>query len=306
MENWDERHCVVLYIDKEDDSVYELMEDEAFSLEVTDDYVPQSCAGFTGYGYAFEPKVRKFADPETEDDEISSCEMKSLVLHQFFGNPYSQGYVLSFLRLESKRFNGDKPENELMAVIEKGLKRKLKDSDMDLVCNEADFAKPFITDLHCERIMAPKDSSFLLRPAPLVLFNILDSECIPDAFVPFGRDGTVLFMPVSPEYAVLFYDSNVYDLKSKVLTGNDVETYNAIQITNASGVVPRNLVKKTPRYRKAKDRSERDKTTYSDFRPSILSIKKGIKGEDCSYRDYVKDVMDYDRKYLKETENEIS
>lgn len=303
MGNWDTSSYIVHYIDKEDDSVYELMEDEAFPLEVIDDYVPGSGAGFTGYGYELEPEVRKFADPETEDDEIPGYEMENLVLHQFFVNPYSQGYLPSLLLLENIRFNGDKPEKELKAAIEKGLNRKLKDSDMDRLCNEADFAKPYITDLHCERIRAPKGSSFFLGPAPLVLFNMLDSECILDAFLPFGWDGTSLFMPVSPGYAVLFYDSSVYDLKSNVLTRNDVEMYNALQITNSSGVVLRNVEKEAPRYRKAKDRSGKDRTTYSDFRPSVLSVKKGIRAEDCSYRDYVEALMDYDRKYLKETEN---
>ncbi len=303
MENWDERHYLVHYIDKSDDLVYEMMENEAFPLEVVDDYVPGSGAGFTGYGYEFSPEVRKLADPETDDDELSSYYIELLVLLQFFANPYSQGYLPSLLLLGNVRFNSEKTEKELDAVISRGLRRRLKDSDMDRLCNEAYLAKPYITDLCFERIRAPKGSSFFLGAAPLVLFNMLDSECISDAFLPFGWYGTALFMPVSPEYAVLFYDSSVYNLGSKILTRKDVESYNALQIAISSGVVVRNVEKEASRYRRAKDRSEKEKTTYRDFRPSVLSVKKGISEADCRYRDYVKNMMEYDRKYLTENED---
>ena len=303
-ENWETKHLYVNCVDKDDDTVYQIYEGDFYTIDVIDDS-EKSRTDFTDYNIDWETEceIRTFVNPRTDEDHLRASQIKQFVIHQFLTNPSSQGVLVSYFLRNNVRFNTDNAYEKIDSLLKRNNYSITRDSELVRLCLETDLAASYIHDLYWVRLEAPRGSSFFLGESPLFLLNLIDSDCVGDPFIPYGCTGTILFMPLSPEYAVAIYDGEAYNLKTKTLTRKDVETYNAITVGLSQNVILSDVKKEIPRYRKAKERSETEELSIADFRPSVFSVKKDCPGENCGYREYVRDVMEYDRKYLSEKED---
>lgn len=303
-ENWETKHLYVSYVDKDDDTVHQIYEGDFYTLDIIDDS-EKSRTDFIDYNIDWETacEVRSFVNPRTDEDHLTVSQIKKFVIHQFLTNPSSQGVLLSFFLRNNVRFNTDNAYEKIDSLLKRNTYSITRDSELVRLCQETDLAVSYIHDLYWVRLEAPRGSSFFLGESPLFLLNLIDSDWVGDSFIPYGCTGTILFMPLSPKYAVAFYDGEAYNLKTKTLTRKDVETYNAITVGLSQDVILKDVKKEISSYRKAKERSETEELSISDFRPSVFSVKKDCSVENCGYREYVRDVMEYDRKYLSDKED---
>ena len=301
--NWDAHGNVVDFVDKTDDAVCEANVDEVFNIGAVSD---SSFFDFEWGNPLFDDElvdtINEFVKNEPDEEEISTYLLRNLVLLEFFANPYSQGGVCSSLLLEDIRFNTEKKPEELDPVIKRKLDEDIRESDLIRLWKESELAIPYIMDLSMTRLEAPDGVDFMLGESPLFLFNLLDRDTVFDVFLPFGYTGTILFMPVSPKYAVCLYDRRAYSLESQVLSLSDVEKYNAVVLSTGSFPLIHDVEKQAPYYGHSKELSGSE-PSVEDFSLSVFSLRNGVSPGDCDYRYYVRHVMDYDRKYLIEKED---
>ena len=301
--NWDAHGNVVDFVDKTDDAVCEANVDEVFNISAVSD---SSFFDFEWGNPLFDDElvdtVNEFVKKEPDEEEISAYLLRNLVLLEFFANPYSQGNVCSSLLLEGIRFDTKKDPEEISPVIKRKLDEDIRESDLIRLWKESELAIPYIMDLSMTRLEAPDGVDFMLGESPLFLFNLLDRDTVFDVFLPFGYTGTILFMPVSPKYAVCLYDRRAYSLESQVLSLSDVEKYNAVVLSTGSFPLIHDVEKQAPYYGHFKELSGSE-PSVEDFSLSVFSLRNGVTPGDCDYRYYVRHVMDYDRKYLIEKED---
>jgi hypothetical protein len=301
--NWDAHGYVVDFVDKTDDAVCEANVDEVFNISAVSD---SSFVDFEFGNPLFDDElvdtVNEFVKTEPDEEEIFTYLLRHLVLLEFFANPYSQGCISSSLLLEDIRFNTEKKPEELDPVIKRKLDEDIRESDLIRLWKESELAIPYIMDLSMTRLEAPDGVDFMLGESPMFLFNLLDRDTVFDVFLPFGYTGTILFMPVSPKYAVCLYDRKAYSLDSQVLSISDVEKYNAVILSTGSFPLIHDVEKQAPYYGHSRELSGSE-PSVEDFSLSVFSLRNGVTPGDCDYRYYVRHVMDYDRKYLIEKED---
>ena len=212
------------------------------------------------YSNFFE-KLQRGDDSLSGDDKYL---VKELMALQFYCNMYSMG---RFFELFSQKV---KSINEAVEAIQK----KRTADDILLQHFKAMFYLTYLLDLEAVLVSAPEGSSFLLSDAPLFL---CDPAFGPEELLtqrPYTANGTILFMPVSPKYAVAAYDSFVYKpLKTEgkiVLSKDDVDEFNSCSVSFSDTVV---FDSSLTDVEYIKTLSPKKRTASLSYSPSVFGIR---------------------------------
>ena len=229
------------------------------------------------------------------DDSLSGDEkylVRELMAVQFYCNPFSFGRTLEFFGYDKKY---------MKTALEAEMRKRSAD-DILLRYIRAMFYLMYILDLEVVLVSAPGDSSFVLSSFPMI---ITDPAFGSDDLMfdkPYTANGTILFMPVSPKYAVAAYDSFVYKpVKTNgklILTPDDVDEYNKAVFTCGDTVVYNPSLTDVSSYRISKPDLW---TALFSYSPSVFAIRaRYVEVQETEGRAYCGLLEMSDSKYVGE------
>ena len=238
---------------------------------------------------SFFEKLQKGDDSLSDDDKYLVKELMSL---QFYCNMYSTGRFFELFSQKVKSIN---------EAVEATLKKRTSD-DIFLQHFKAMFYLTYLLDLEAVLVSAPEGSSFLLSDAPLFL---CDPAFGPEELLtqrPYTANGTILFMPVSPKYAVAAYDRFIYKpLKTGgkiVLSKDDVDEFNSCSVSFCDTVV---FDTSLTDVEYIKSLSPKKRTASLSYSPSVFGIRaRYVDVQEIAGRAYCGMLEISDSKYISE------
>ena len=112
---------------------------------------------------------------------------------------------------------------------------------IDIVLKSMKIVVDTIADLKFKLLINNTNTPFICSDYPFVRYNsFLEQKKWPLSRIGFGLTGLKIFMPVSPELLVVFYDTDIYKVGVKkgftceVTSTADVDQINLLQILNCS------------------------------------------------------------------------
>ena len=102
---------------------------------------------------------------------------------------------------------------------------------------------PLLVDLDMRLLHNATDEGFILSDNPVVLYNQLFNFNANSSNIGFACKGLQIFMPIDDKHAILFYDSDVYQVPGtswstvQITDKRDVYSLNVLQICSASNVI---------------------------------------------------------------------
>ncbi len=236
-----------------------------------------------------------FAKLRRGDDSLSDDEkylVKELLALQFYCNPYSYGRAFELYGYDEKH---------MKTALEANMKKRTTD-DLLLQYLKAMFYVVYILDLEVVLVSAPADASFVLASYPMI---ISDPAFGPDELLsqrPYTANGTIIFMPVSPSYAVAAYDSFVYKAIKRggklMLTEEDVDEYNRAVFPTGERVVYNPALTDVSLFKAADPDGWTASFSYS---PSVFGIRaRYTEVQEIQDRVYCGLLEMSDRKYIRE------
>lgn len=218
-------------------------------------------------------------------------DIASLASFLFYSNPFSP-WRLSRIIADSEENGGKKKEDYdfLDSVYNKFMKHRSTD-ELAEALSMASFMAPYMYDLKPLFVEAPSGTGFALGYNPLRVMNFFDTDKSQDPSVSFFRNGVILFITLSPEYAVCLYDSFVYRPKKTdgrmILAPEEVENINRKIIIEGSNIVIRSRNEENESY--YLDLMKDDEGKYDDesfILPSFRIIARAYEVQELETRIY--------------------
>ncbi len=241
-----------------------------------------------GYSDLFE-KLQIGVDSLSVDEKYLVIELMAI---QFYCNPFSFGRALKFFGYDKKY---------MKTALEAEMKKKSAD-DIFRQYFKAMFYLVYILDLEVVPVSAPEGSSFVLSSFPLIITDPAFGSDDLMSDKPYTANGAILFMPVSPKYAVAAYDSFVYKpVKTNgklILSSEDVDEYNRAVFSSGDTVVYNTSITDVASFRG----SPQDRWTASfSYSPSVFAIRaRYVEVQEIEGRAYCGLLAMSDRKYVGE------
>lgn len=124
-------------------------------------------------------------------------------------------------------------------VKDKSIRIGIKDAVQVSIRNAA-FVAPITFDLDCKLICNESPHSFIASDNPVVLYNQYLEQRRPEHNnIGFVTKGLEIFVPISPQHCLVFFDGDVYkvgeknNIKVNIKDLADVESINRLQYINA-------------------------------------------------------------------------
>lgn len=162
----------------------------------------------------------------------------SLASFLFYSNPFSK-WRLS--RIIADSVASVENETEIMEHVYNKIRQQRSMDEIAEALSMAAFMAPYMYDLKPLFVEAPSGTGFVLGYNPLSVMNFFDTDKSQDPSVSFFRNGAIIFITLSPEYAVCLYDSFVYRPKKTdgriVLSPEEVDDLNRKIVIEGSNIV---------------------------------------------------------------------
>ena len=234
-------------------------------------------------------KFRRGDDSFSDDEKYL---LRELMAIQFYCNPFSFGRALELLGYERKY---------MKTALEDEMRKRSAD-DILRQYIKAMFYLVYILDLDVVPVSAPEGSSFVLSSFPLIITDPAFGSDDLMSDKPYMANGAILFMPMSPNYAVAAYDSFVYKpVKTNgklILTPEEVDEYNRAVFSSGDTVVYNTSITDVASFRG----SPQDRWTASfSYSPSVFAIRaRYVEVQEINGRAYCGLLAMSDRKYVGE------
>lgn len=204
-EKWSKDGSSVMLLDARNCSV---IEDDFRNIYWEKYFISEPVEEITGHVLFDEKKLVDNLDRVVNGDylllETIEKDIAALASMLFYTNPFSP-WRMSRILAEKKIKDEAKAYEYLYSAITSGRNT----SELIDARYMSYFMAAYMYDLKPALLEAPSGSSFVLGYNPLLTLNFFESEKI-DPSVSFLRNGAIMFITISPKYAVCLYDSFVY------------------------------------------------------------------------------------------------
>ncbi len=224
------------------------------------------------------------------------------VMEEYLANPNSYGRFCTLMAEEVKK-RGKMPNSavsaeQLSQEAVRKMNRERTTEELAVEMHQGFLFASYILDLTPLLVKAHDALGFLLSAYPLLYGNPYNRAAFNDLDYPYARKGAVFFMPVSPEYALCLYDSDVYFVNSKngTLTLSREDT---LLLASYAINVSDNIIFRPDRenyYRSFKAENFHGFYDVSSFDPSFLKIKRSLPFVKNVIRKLPSALMDYDER----------
>ncbi len=141
----------------------------------------------------------------------------------FYSNPLSWWRLFRMIMDDDGRIAKIRDDEKRFKNLQDGINMPRNTEALAEVLATSSFMAPYMYDLTPILLEAPQGSSFILGCTPLVVMNFyaFSEEGLDTSFC---ENGAVIFIPLSPKYALSLYDSFVYKPKKtsgRILLTND-------------------------------------------------------------------------------------
>lgn len=113
-----------------------------------------------------------------------------------------------------------------------------------LALSQVNKTVPMLSDLNCKLLINNTDSSFITSDNPVIKYNqYLEQRKYWGGKTGYGCVGLQVFLPISSNIILLFYDSDIYKIGDKrknflnINQTNDVDQLNILQLVNCSNIL---------------------------------------------------------------------
>ena len=151
------------------------------------------------------------------------------------GNQMNNDYTA----LIKKIFKVEEPElfDKVMNVNQDGLFVRMKYPTLHPIIAAQQFL-PMMIDLRMDLLINRSDIDYITSDNPTVFYNQLFQEKNLSRGFGWGEHGIQFIIPVSPRIAICMYDSEVYDMKKKILKSNStINKLNELLLNNSDKLI---------------------------------------------------------------------
>lgn len=135
--------------------------------------------------------------------------------------------------------------HKMPAITKLPTATKIKISDAVIFSlSMLDKAVDYCMDLNVKLLINCSNIPFITSDNPLIKYNqYLERNKFPIGSIGYGTKGLQLFIPISPLYSLVFYDSSIYKVGNKkgntvvINSDNDVLQLNLLQCLNANEII---------------------------------------------------------------------
>ncbi len=208
----------------DDDSLIRIIGQETLSVR-TEDYREIFQEGYITEGSSDSLDLWVLFDEKELEDNLLKVEegdyslldtmardLASLASMLFYANPLSWWRLVRLMAKDGGKFSKIKDDEKRWEYVFKELTTPRDSEALGEVNEMAHFMAPYMYDLKPILLEAQIGSSFVLGCTPLVVMNFF-TDPMEEPDVAFFHNGAVLYIPISPQYAVCLYDSFVYKPK---------------------------------------------------------------------------------------------
>ena len=236
-EKWSKDGSSVMLLDARDCSV---IEDDFRNIYWEKYFISKPVEEITNHVLFDEKKLVDNLNKVVNGDylllETIEKDIAALASMLFYTNPFSP-WRMSRILAEEKNI---KDEVKAYEYLYSAIKSGRNTSELIDARYMSSFMAAYMYDLKPALLEAPSGSSFVLGYNPLLTLNFFECEKI-NPSVSFFRNGTIMFITISPKYAVCLYDSFVYRPKKTdgriVLSKKEVLDINMYMMSGGSDII---------------------------------------------------------------------
>lgn len=151
------------------------------------------------------------------------------------GNQMNNDYTA----LIKKLFKVEEPElfDKVMNVNQDGLSVRMEYPTLHPI-NAAQQFVPMMIDLRMDLLINRSEIDYITSDNPTVFYNQLFQEKNLSRGFGWGEQGVQFIIPVSPRIVICMYDSEVYDIKNRILKSNStVNKLNELFLNNSDKLI---------------------------------------------------------------------